>query len=65
MAKRKNSKGYCEERSIEVVESQLCDYFQGKRKNSKPRCRNCSYFHLIEAVVDKNVQNEIPKDEEV
>ncbi len=51
MARRRNSKGYCDERNIEVVELNLCDYFQSKRKNNKPLCRNCTHFHVIEVPV--------------
>ncbi len=46
MARRRNAKGSCSKRSIEVCELNLCDFFKGKRKNHKPFCRNCSYFTL-------------------
>lgn len=50
---RKNGKGYCDERTIDVFELNLCDYFNGKRKNSKPCCRNCTHFHVLE-ICEKN-----------
>jgi hypothetical protein len=54
MARHKNAKGYCDERSIDVQELNICDYFHGKRKNSKARCRNCIHFHVL----DLNAENE-------
>jgi hypothetical protein len=64
MARRcKNAKGYCDERSIEVLELNLCDYFKGKRRNSKPACRNCVHFHLIELSVKKNKENPVTEDD--
>jgi hypothetical protein len=48
---QKNSKGFCEERTIDVRALNLCDYYElksGKRKNSKSRCRNCTHFHNLE-----------------
>lgn len=48
MARRSNSRGYCDTRLVDVFELNLCDYFEGKRKNSKPSCRNCVHFNLIE-----------------
>lgn len=67
MARRRNSKGYCDERNIEVAELNLCDYFQCKRKSNKPLCRNCTHFHVIE-VKDSSPQalkqNQRNKEEE-
>ncbi len=55
MPRPKNGKGYCDERCMDVLESNLCDYFHGKRKNSKPSCKNCTHFHLLE-VCKKNIK---------
>ncbi len=54
MPRRKNGKGYCDERTIDVQELSLCDYFNGKRKNSKPCCKNCTHFHLLGACKKSN-----------
>ncbi len=48
------NKGYCDERAFDVEDSNLCDYFHGKRKNSRLRCRNCTHFHLLEACKKDN-----------
>ena len=48
MPRRKNGDGYCDERALDRQELNLCDYFHSKRKNSKPCCRNCVHFHLLE-----------------
>lgn len=47
MTRPKNTEGHCDERSIDVGALNLCDYFQGKRRNSKARCRNCTHFHIL------------------
>lgn len=64
MAHHKNAKGYCDERSLDVQELNVCDYFQGKRRNSKARCRNCVHFHVLETSsdVDKN-KDSVTKDD--
>ncbi len=62
MPRRKNVKGYCDERRIDVQEENLCDYFHGKRKNSKPMCKNCTHFHTIEV---SNKRNKIQKKDSV
>jgi hypothetical protein len=64
MARRKNAKGYCDERCIDVLELNLCDFFKGKRRNSKPACRNCTHFHLIEvAIKNKNKNNSVTEND--
>ena len=57
MSRQKNIKGYCDERLINVGGLNLCDYFQGKRRNSKARCRNCTHFHNLE-LDTQNPKNE-------
>ncbi len=59
MARKKNAKGFCGERILEVLEQNLCDYFKGKRRNSKPLCRNCVHFHLIEGSTNKTKKNSV------
>ena len=61
--KCKNSKGYCDERTIDVLELNLCDYFNGKRKNSKPCCRNCTHFHIMEACKKDNTTDSVSNNE--
>lgn len=51
----KNHNGYCNERNIDVQELSLCDYFHSKRKNSKPCCKNCVHFHLLEACKNNKI----------
>lgn len=63
MPKCKNSKGYCDERTIDVQKLNLCDYFNGKRKNSKPSCRNCTHFHLLEVCKEDNKTDNVSNDE--
>lgn len=63
MAKKKNHKGYCAERTMDVYELNLCDYFQGKRKNSKPCCRNCVHFHLLETCKKDDPIDGVQKDD--
>lgn len=68
MTRRKNAKGYCDERSIDVQELDLCDYFSGKRRNSKARCRNCTHFHVLEELKpesDKDTNKSITKQDDV
>ena len=66
MTRRKNAKGYCDERSIDVQESDLCDYFQGKRRNSKARCRSCIHFHVLEEPKsDEDTNKSITKQDDV
>lgn len=60
---RKNSKGYCDERTIDVQELNLCDYFHGKRKNSKPCCRNCTHFHLLEVCKKNDKTDRVSNDD--
>lgn len=55
MARRRNLKGYCTHRNFGVQELNLCDYFEGKRKNSKSACKNCVFFQIIDSNMDKNV----------
>lgn len=43
---QRNSTGHCDERIMDVQELGLCDYFNGKRKNNKPCCKNCTHFDL-------------------
>ncbi len=63
--KRKNKKGYCDERCIDVFDVNLCDYFHGKRKNSKPSCKNCIHFNVDDEIIIQNVEdgNGISKDD--
>ena len=60
---RKNSKGYCDERSIDVQELSLCDYYCGKRKNGKLCCKNCTHFHLLETCKKGNNIDRVPNDD--
>ena len=60
---RKNNQGYCDERSIDVQELNLCDYFNGKRKNSKPCCKNCTHFHLLEVCKKNSDIDRVPNDD--
>lgn len=53
MARKKNLKGYCDERCLFVFELNLCDYFKGKRKNSKVCCKNCVHFQRDEITIPK------------
>ena len=62
MARRKNAKGYCDERAIDVSELNLCDYFKGKRRGSKPACRNCVHFHQSESSLKKK-KNSVTEDD--
>lgn len=62
MAHRKNAKGFCKERILHVFELNLCDYFKGKRRNSKPACRNCVHFELAESST-KIKKNSVTEDD--
>ncbi len=63
MPRRRNLNGYCDERSIQTFEMNLCDYYNGKRKSNKPLCRNCTHFHIVELTIKKQEQEEPNKQE--
>jgi len=58
MPRKSNSKGHCKERNIEILGVNLCDYFDRKKKNGKPICRNCTHFCQIKNTI--NQQQEEP-----
>ena len=60
MSRIKNNKGYCDQRCMEMLELNLCDYFETKRKNNKPICKNCIHFHSSETTTirDKNKETQ-------
>lgn len=51
-SKSPSSDGYCDQRNIATDSSNLCDYFQSKRKKSKPQCQNCKHFQIIKNTAD-------------
>jgi len=55
----RNKEGFCGERSLDRHELDLCDYHKGKkgkRRNLKPRCRNCVHFQIAEIIVEKKIK---------
>lgn len=64
MPRRKNSKGYCDKRSVDVFELNLCDYYKCKRKSLKPLCRNCVHFHIdVPDKPENTVKKQITEDD--